>query len=559
MRFISFILLTLFLPCCINTGLQEDPEPETEYIDIGNDIRLPKVMQPFPEVTESNRLHGALTRFRTCYDVGLYDLNIEVDTENHSIKGYNEIHANAVENFSTLQIDLYADMKLDSIMYAGEALTFQRRFDAVFVDFPDIAAGTAFSFRVYYHGTPVEAENPPWDGGFVWEEDANGNPFVGVTCEGEGASLWWPNKDHPTEEPDSMRLTYTVNKGLVAVGNGRLIDQFSENDKTTFQWMVRNPINNYNATINIGNYVVFSDTLMNPSGVHDLVYYVLDYSEPVAREHFKQVPEVIHTYEKFFGEYPWWEDSYKLVESPFAGMEHQSSIAYGNGYSNTNHIDVYGSVDYLILHETAHEWWGNSVTACDGAEIWLHEGFATYAEVLYVEEKLGKLVSLDYLKRQKRRIQNSRPVVGPRDVNYWSWGDSYNKGSWMLHTLRSVIDDDALFFNMIKAFFYRYKNSVCCTEDFVNFVNGQTGKNYLAFFQQYLMDRVPPTLEYTQTDSTFEYRWTNIVEGFDMPVDILINKQEIRLSPTSEFQILPIEKNVKVEVGDEFYIGIIKK
>ncbi|NOZ07580.1 MAG: M1 family metallopeptidase [FCB group bacterium] len=534
-----------------------------KFLDLGGGVKVPKKAAKYPKVKLSDKLRGELTDFRTCYDVYFYDLSVEVIPGKNYLRGSNEISAHVVKDFSRLQVDLYKNMDILKVTYRSEELSFERRKNAVFIDFPATEAGQDIRFRIDYEGHPNVAKRPPWDGGFVWDKDADGAPWIGVACEGEGASLWWPNKDHPSEEPDSMKIHLTVPDSLFGVSNGRLLEiTDSGADKKTFNWSVNNPINNYDVTVNIGRYVLISDTLVNASGIHDLDYYVLKYHRDVAAEHFKQAKDVLHVYESYFGEYPWWEDSYKLVESPFAGMEHQSSVAYGQEFTNTarGYYNTYDSVDYIILHETAHEWWGNSITACDGADVWLQESFATYAEVLYMEAKFGPVIATDYLNRRKWAIRNARPMVGPRNVNYWGFDDVYFKGAWILHTLRSVINDDDLFFSILKGFAVENAKSIVCTEDFVNYVNDKTGKDFLPFFQQYLMDRVPPTLVYEQTDSTFTYRWTNTIEGFDMPLDILINKHRIRIIPTPEEQVLPISAHAVVEIRDRyFYIGELKK
>ncbi len=530
---------------------------------MGAGIHVPKKAAKYPKVKLSDKLRGELTDLRTCYDVSFYNLQVEVFPDQKFIQGTNEISAHVVNDFTRLQVDLYKNMEVTKITFRGEELSFTRKDEAIFINFPEISAGDDIRFTIFYEGHPQIAKRPPWDGGFVWQTDADGSPWIGVACEGDGASLWWPNKDHPSDEPDSMRVTVTVPDSLFAVSNGRLLSTTDEDSgRKSYRWGIHNSINNYNVTLNIGKYLSISDTLMNASGTHDLTYYVLGYHQEVAAEHFKQAKDVLHVYEKYYGEYPWWEDSYKLVESPFAGMEHQSSVAYGQGFTNTarGYYNTFNAVDYIILHETAHEWWGNSITACDGADVWLHESFATYSEVLYMEEKFGPTISTEYLNQRKSVIRNARPLVGPRNVNYWGFDDVYFKGAWILHTLRSVIADDDLFFNILKGFAVDNAKSVVCTEDFINYVNDKTDQDYLPFFQQYLMDRVPPTLVYEQTDSTFTYRWTNIAEGFNMPLDIMVNKHKIRINPTPEFQTLPIQAHALVEIADRyFYIGELEK
>ena len=518
-------------------------------------VSIPDKPGKYPKVTKAERLRGELTPYRSCYDVTSYDLAIELDIDKKFISGKCQINAKALDDIDTLQIDLYKNLNILSIQRNDVELSFYRKHNAVFIEIPDLEDDEKFTVTIKYEGVPVEAKNPPWDGGFVWETDQNKKPFIGVTCEGIGASIWWPNKDHPSDEPDSVRLSITVPDTLMAVGNGRIETAKEIDNKTTFTWLVQNPVNNYNVTLNVGDYIQINDTLINSSGIHKLNYYVLSYNKETARRHFKQVKDVIRYFEKIYGEYPFWEYGYKLVEAPYTGMEHQSAIAYGNGYTTTGHYYVYDLVDYIILHETAHEWWGNSLTGCDGADVWLHESFATYSEVLYVEEKLGRLVSIDYLKNKRPYISNKLPMVGPRHVNYWGFDDVYWKGAWVLHTLRSVINNDAIFFKFIKESQKKFRHSVICSEEFIEFIEKNVNINLDYFFKQYLFERKPPVFEYYQDDSTFYYKWSGVHDEFIMPMDVVINKKRVRLFPTSEYKTMEVVKHGLIEVLDkEFYI-----
>ncbi|MEE8437310.1 MAG: M1 family metallopeptidase [Candidatus Neomarinimicrobiota bacterium] len=459
----------------------------------------------FPVLTERNRLLGALTAERTCYDVTYYNLDISIDPENKYIKGFVDIHASAARDFSKLQIDLAQTMILNKIQFGSVELEYQRIEDAVFIDFPKMIKGQDFSFRVYYEGTPRAAKRPPWDGGFVWEKDKKGRPYISVTCEGDGASLWWPCKDHISDEPDSMRMSYTVPEELICVANGRLENKKSLSDgKITYTWVVKNPINNYNVSLQLGYYVLVQDTLQRQDKIEYLNHYVLDYHAEVAREHFKQARGILHFFEDKFGEYPWWNDGFKLVEVSYLGMEHQSAVTYGNNFRNRKKgrswLGAYhGIVDGLLFHETAHEWWGNSVTAEDPAHMWIHEGMAVYSEAMFMEERLGYDVAIDFLLLKRRSIKNKLPIVGPENENYWAFGDSYNKGAWIMHTLRTVIDNDDLWFNILKSFAVNNRRSHVKTEHFRDLVNTSTGIDFTLFFDQYFYKSEIPTFEYEQT------------------------------------------------------------
>ena len=524
------------------------------------DMEIPEKAEPYPDPTPRAKLLGELTAPRTCYDVTFYELNIDIDLDDRMIAGYVDFYAWAVNEFTELQFDLAKNMVLDEVNYKGRSLTYTREEDAVFVTFPAVQAGRKFQFRVTYHGEPAQAKKPPWDGGFVWEKDKAGRDFVGVACEGDGASLWWPCKDHPTEEPDSMAINITVPSDIMCVANGRLREKVETDVKTTYKWFVTKPINNYNVSVNIANYTVIADTIHSVTGIQPATYYVLDYNEAVAREHFKEARVMMRSLEKFFGPFPFWEDGYKLVETPYLGMEHQTAVAYGNDFKTYERgiRTIYGYMDYIILHETAHEWWGNNITACDGADVWLHEGFAMYSEVLYVEDQLGYPMSIHYLLERRRGIQNRRAIVGPRGEYYWGFEDAYNKGAWILHTLRSVLDDDTMFFGILKGFQQEFASQIVCTEDLVEYINNVTGQDFKPFFDQYIFDRRPPTLEYSLTKDKLLYRYTGILPEFSMPVNVLVNKDEVRLQPSMATQTLTIPDYATVQIMDWEYL-ILKK
>jgi aminopeptidase N len=334
-----------------------------------------------------------------------------------------------------------------------------------------------------------------------------------------------------------------------------------DNGKTEYRWFVNNPINNYNVSVNIGHYAVINDTIHSLGQVHDVTYYVLDYNETVAREHFKEARTVIRALEHYFGPYQWWEDGYKLVQAPYLGMEHQTAVTYGNDfriYDKSKSRNIYGFIDYITLHETAHEWWGNSITACDPADVWIHEGFGTYTEVLYVEYLLGYDLSIDYLIQKRRGIGNRKAIVGPRNQNYWGFSDAYNKGAWIIHTLRNVIDDNELFFKTLKGFAVDNAKGIVCTEDVRDYFAEKTGIDLTKFFDQYLFNRKIPILEYAQENGLFYYRWVGAINEFDMPINLLVNKSEKRIYPTTVAQSISIPEYATVEVKDWEYL-IIKK
>ena len=522
-----------------------------------------------PELTRNNYLMGFLNEYRSSYDVTYYDINIDFDIEKKSIDGFVTIKAKSLVDIDTLQIDLAKNLSITNIIHENSSVEYSREEDAVMVVFNEtINKDKLFNFTVYYNGKPQGADNPPWSGGFTWSKDKNDRDWVAVSCEGEGARIWWPNKDHITEEPDSVRMAFTVPSNLVSVGNGQLRSVVEKKDnKTTYEWFVNNPINNYNISVQIGNYVTVQDTLIKDSTIHYMDHYVLDYNEEVGKNYFLQAKEVIRFYEKYFGEYQWWDDGYKLIEVPYLGMEHQSAVTYGNGFSIYNGLrsdswPMYGVMDPLIIHETGHEWFGNSVTAIDPTHIWIHEGLQVYSEALYFEDKFDSYpASVDYMKSIRSRIQNKIPIVGPEDENYWALnGDTYMKGAWVMHTLRSAINDDPTWFAILKEFMVENAKSHVNTEDFFEKVKEKTGSDYSYFSEQYFYTPNQPELEYYQTDSSFYYRWHNVNDNFIMPMGLLVNGIEKRVLPSQEFQSFGIKEHSTIEVMDwKFYVKPVQK
>jgi aminopeptidase N len=516
-----------------------------------------------PELTQNNFLIGNLNENRSSYRVSFYDINIDFDIQNKSLNGFVTVKAESIRDLDKLQIDLAENLNIKKITHKNKNLSFLRKFDSVIIDFKSvIKKDSIFEFTVFYEGVPQSADNPPWAGGFTWSKDKNGRDWVAVTCEGEGARIWWPNKDHITAEGDSVRMAYTVPSNLVAVGNGKLRSVKDLGDKVMYEWFVINPINNYNISVQIGNYVAVQDTFLKNNDTHFMNHYVLDYNRELASNYFPQSKEVIRFYEKYFGDYQWYEDGYKLVEVPYLGMEHQSAVTYGNGFSLYNGVrskswPMYGVIDPLIIHETGHEWFGNSVTASDPTHIWIHEGLQVYSESIYFEDKFNSYeVGVHYLNSIKDRIVNQIPIVGNENENHWALhGDTYMKGAWVLHTLRSVIDDDKIWFEILKEFMTENAKGFANTSDFFDKVREKTGTDYWYFAEQYFYNPDQPILEYNIRNSEFSYKWTNVNDNFVMPIYILINGTIQRIYPSQKFKSLEIKKHSQIEIMDwRFYI-----
>ncbi|MEW6468081.1 MAG: M1 family metallopeptidase [Bacteroidota bacterium] len=512
------------------------------------EVHNPKKKGRYPRFSKEEKLRGERSPLRDCYDVTCNELHVSVDPLKKYLKGKVKIDASAVSAFEVLQVDLYPNMRANSITFNGSPAKYERKHGAVFITAPQkIKAGERFSIEVAYEGEPLPARRPPWDGGFVWKKDKQLNDWIGVACQTEGASLWWPCKDENSDEADSTLINITVPAGLFCVSNGQFrgIDSLSSKTEHTYRWFVSYPINNYNVTLYIGKYRHLSDSYKSPVTGKTLAlnHYVLPWNYTMAQKHFQQLKDHLAFFEKTFGEYPFYRDGFKLVESPYAGMEHQTAIAYGNGYKN----DFNGWFDYIILHETAHEWWGNSLSASDLAHVWLQEGFATYSEALYVEHIQGKNAYLDYLYWQRMTIKNKRPLIGPMGRKYFSYkdGDVYMKGTWTLHTLRSVIADDPLFFDIIKTFHVENSMKQVTSDAFIALVNKKTGKDYSWFFKQYLSKRKAPFIEYCYAGGKLYYRWKNTDSDFVMPVELVTgNGKRTMIYPTAKVQAMTLPDGV---------------
>ncbi len=511
------------------------------------------------EFSSQDSLRGTNGPFRVNNDILHYDLSIQVDPEQRMVIGKNVIRFKALEDLSKIQLDLFENMEIVKVLdLSGNELSYERNGNAFFVSTPPLQKDEEDTIVVKYRGNPLTAENAPWDGGFVWEQNEGGTPWIGVACEGTGASLWWPNKDYLGDEPDSMDITISVPASLFANSNGNLISRkVLDNGLAKHHWKVRYPINNYNVTLNIAVYKHFSDFYVNKNGDSlALDYYVLPQNFDKAKEHFQQVKPMLACYEDIFGKYPFWEDGFALVETPYLGMEHQSAIAYGNGYQRGYRggmIPKHMNWDYIIVHETGHEYFGNSISVADHAEMWIHESFTTYMEALYVECTAGYQEYLQYMVHFRNRlyIQNRQPIIGPLDVNWTAWNssDHYFKGSWILHTLRNSINDDVLWFDLLKSFYQKHKKSIVRSADFFNHVNDKTGKDFTSFFNQYFYHASLPTFEYylseTEGKSFLNYKWSAAVKDFDMPIEVGPKSGYIRIDPTTSWQKLEIRDSDK--------------
>jgi len=515
--------------------------------------------------TKQDTLKGSNTEFRNFWDVKKYDLSVEPDFAQKSIKGNNTISFEIIKDVTnpTFQIDLQQPMKADKVTGSFPISEYKQDGDFIWIKAKkSFKKGEKYTIDVTYSGNPTIAKRAPWDGGWVFTKDQNGNPWISVADEGIGSSIWLPTKDIWSDEPDNgIVMKIITPKDLVGVGNGRLIDTKTIGDKTTYTWEVKNPINAYSIIPNIGKYVNFKDTFNGEKGKLDLDYWVLDYNLEKAKKQFQQVKPMLSAFEYWFGAYPFYEDSYKLVDSPYLGMEHQSNVAYGNQYLNGylgNDLSGTGvglNWDYIIIHESGHEWFANNITAKDQADMWVHEGFTMYSEVLFTEKYMDKKSADLYAVGIRTSIENDVPIIGKYGVRNEGSGDMYYKGASMIHTIRQVIDNDEKFRQILRGLNKDFYHKTVTTEEVENYISKKAGIDFSSVFNQYLRTTKIPTLEYSQNGNTLKFRYTNVVKNFKLPIKI---DGEQTITPTEEWKTVKLKKDTPVEFNNAYYINYIK-
>jgi aminopeptidase N len=534
-------------------------------------------LKPLQAFTHGDTLRGTYGPTRDWWDVKKYDLSVKFNLADSSITGSNIIYYEIVKSGIMMQIDLQEPMILDSIkIAAGWDLTkdsykvdFKKDGNAYFFNSSSIAVRNVMAepvrknyLKVFYHGKPRIAVRPPWDGGLIMQKDKNNNPFVSIACQGLGASVWYPCKDHQSDEPDSAEMHITIPDSLMCVGNGRFRGKINNVDGTaTYDWAVVNPINNYNLIPYIGKYAHFSEVFDGEKGKLDMDYWVLEYNVDKAKAQFKDAPRMMKAFEHWFGPYPFYEDGYKLVEAPHLGMEHQSATAYGNKYKN-GYLgrDLSGTGwglkwDFIIIHESGHEWFANNITSKDIADMWVHEGFTNYSETLFTDYWYGRQAGNEYLIGTRKGIQNDIPIIGPYNVNQEGSGDMYPKSGNMLHSIRQVINDDSLFRQILRGLNKTFYHQTVTTKQVEDYINKQSKRNFSKVFNQYLRTTQIPVLEYKIDGYKLSYRYTNCVKGFDLPLKITF-KTEQWIKPTEKWKTLNLypEGDNSFTVDPNFYI-----
>lgn len=528
--------------------------------------------------THADTLRGTYGPGRDWWDVLKYDLHVKFNIGDSSISGYNAMQVKVLKKGTTMQVDLQEPLMIDSILYSlqagsrgriseqdirkdGNAYFFPAGYFSVpHTNFPVV------DIFIYYHGKPRIAHRPPWDGGVIWKKDKQKRPWVSIACQGLGASVWYPCKDHQADEPDSAEMHITVPDTLMCVGNGRYRGRIENGDGTaTYDWAVVNPINNYTIIPYIGKYVHFGEVYEGEKGKLTMDYWVLDYNLDKAKEQFKEAPRMMKAFEYWFGPYPFYEDGYKLVEAPHLGMEHQSAVAYGNGFKN-GYLgrDLSGSGwglkwDFIIVHESGHEWFANNITSKDIADMWIHESFTNYSETLFTDYWFGKEAGNAYVQGTRKNIANDIPIIGHYNVNQEGSGDMYYKGGNMIHMIRQVINDDEKFRQILRGLNKTFYHQTVTTKQIENYISKQSGINFNKLFDQYLRTTQIPVLEYKINGHKLYYRYSNCVKGFNLPLKIIF-KTEQWIHPTEKWKSLNLypEGDNNFTIDPNFYINTKK-
>jgi aminopeptidase N len=513
--------------------------------------------------THADTLRGAVTPERSWWDLTYYHLRIKPDAKDSTVTGSTEIHYKVLKPYQTIQVDLQEPLKVEKVTQDGQTLTFKRDGNAFFINLAKKQeTGNKEFLTVFYSGKPKLAKRPPWDGGVQWEHDSKGNSWIATSCQGLGASVWWPCKDHMYDEPDSMQISVTVPSNLTDVSNGRLRNITTNSDGTrTFNWAVTNPINNYGVNMNIGDYAGWKEVYKGEKGDLDISYYALEQDITKAKEQFKQVPMMLKAFEHWFGPYPFYEDGFKLVQVPYLGMEHQSSVTYGNKFANGylgRDLSATGwglKWDFIIIHESGHEWFANNITYKDNADMWVHEGFTNYSENLYTEFYYGKEAGADYVIGTRKQIENDRPIIGTYGVNKSGSKDMYYKGGNLLHTIRQIVNDDEKWRQILRGLNKDFYHQTVETKQIEDYISQKSGKDLSKVFDQYLRDIRVPSLEYSFKGNSLRYRWTNVVDGFNMPVKVKIGQGKDQfITPSTDWKTIKVKDAKTLVVDRNFYV-----
>lgn len=529
--------------------------------------------QAAPTPTHADILRGEYGRYRANNDLLFYHLDIRVDPEKKFLSGRNRIRFKMLKDDTRIQLDLYDNLKVDKILFQRSEirgqrsdgkpteLKYERDSGAIFVDFPEtLKAGRVYSIDFYYSGTPQTIGR---FGGFTFGRDPAGRSWTFTACEGEGASIWWPNKDQWRDEVESMQISIAIPNNLTDVSNGKFMGKTDLGDGyTRWDWLVHYAINNYNVSVNIGKYEHWSDQL----GDLALDFYSLPENVARAKKQFAQARGMLEAFQHYFGEYPFKRDGYKLIEAPYSGMEHQSAVTYGNRFANGylerdwTGVGISPRFDFIIIHESGHEWFGNSISAADRSDMWIHEGWTTYLECLYVEYMYGHDDYLKYTNGYRAKVRNQQPIIARRGINATPPPDQYFKGALFLNTLRSIVNDDKRWWALLRDFYQHFKYQNIMTEDVAAYFNRKTGKNLTPIFDQYLRHTAIPVLELKFEAGAVSYRWKVDEPKFAMPVRVGTKDHWQIIQPTTEWKTMktPLQKDEFAVATDLYFVDVSK-
>ncbi len=517
--------------------------------------------------TRQDSLRGSITPEREWWDLLNYHLSVEVLPNEKRIKGSNVIKYKVLESHDVMQIDLQTPLKITKVTQGKKQLKFTSEGNAHFIKLQSKQTkGDVNEVTVFYEGQPKEAVRAPWDGGFSWKKDSKGTDFIATSCQGLGASVWWPCKDHMYDEVEGMQISVEVPEHLVDVSNGRLlsVDHNKKKKTKTYHWAITNPINNYGVNLNIGDYTSWKEVYKGEKGDLDITYWALKVDEERAKKQYVEVPRMLKAFEHWFGPYPFYEDGYQLVQAPYLGMEHQSSVTYGNDFQNgylgrdLSSTGWGNKFDFIIVHESGHEWFANNITHKDMADMWIHESFTNYSESIFLDYHFGKEAGQEYVRGTRTNIGNDKPMIGPYGVNYDGYPiDVYYKGGNMLNTLRTIVNDDEKWRGLLRSVNKEFYHKTVTSKDFEAHMASYLGLDLKAFFNQYLRDPRVPALEYYFKDGSLFYRWINTIASFNMPVDISINGSQMRLTPTSRWKDMKVN-GTTLTVDPNYYISVMK-
>ena len=527
--------------------------------------QIPFISSGQLQFSKLDSLRGSITAEREWWDLSFYHLFVNVIPEAKFIEGSVRVQYKVLEEASTMQIDLQEPLFISKVLQDGKELSYTRFGPVYLIKLKkNQVPGAIEDLYINYQGYPQEAKNAPWDGGLSWKKDKNGKDFVATSCQGIGASIWWPCKDHMYDEVDSMLISVEVPEDLIDVSNGRLrgIEAHPERKTKTFHWFVSNPINNYGVNINIGDYIHWNEQYEGENGILDMDFWVLSYNEEIAKIQFLQANKTMEAFEYWFGPYPFYEDGYKLVEVPYLGMEHQSSITYGNKFKNGNNgysrnrSKMGGNFDYIIIHESAHEWFANNITYIDPADMWIHEGFACYSESLYLDYWFGKEAGEKYNLALREHIGNTKPMVGPYGVNK-EGSDMYNKGAALLGMIRQMINNDEKWRSILRGLNETFYHQTVGTGQIENYISERSGIDLSSFFDQYLRDIRIPILEYFFSEGKMYYRWTNVIDHFSIPIEMYLGDNELKITPRRAWQTIETNEGQLI-IQPNYYIATSK-